>query len=81
MFEKFELGGPHRNLQCDVKPKSRSLTDVLYGKQNFAVTVLFVGETYWGEPLKTHFDVRVVRDRVITEVVPQRVENLNVPIL
>ena len=65
VYEDFRLGGPHLELDCSVIAKTRTVSDVLFCRNEFTIRVLFVGKTYWGKPHETSFMVRVERGRVL----------------
>ena len=78
VFEEFELGGPLTTLTCQVKSRTRTLSDVIHRKGEFVVVVVFVGQTYWGQQDRTHFNIVVDKDTVIPES-PRRFGPLHRP--
>ena len=80
VFDEFDLGGQFRTLNCSVTAKKRTMADILCGQGNYTISVLFVGETYWGEPLKTWLNFHVKRGRVKLESKKNDIQNFSIPL-
>jgi hypothetical protein len=79
VHEEFSLGGPLLELDCSAAANTRTIPDILAGRCEFTIKVLFVGQTYWGSPHETSFDVRVERGRVLPAATPA-LRNFSMPL-